>query len=273
MRRKVVLQGGFALTVALPINWAKKNNILKGHDVEITEQHNKLEIHPITNYETEKVKSTITISYKSQLFSEQIEYVYRKGYDKIKINFKKITDFKFIEKSIKDLMGFTIINQTENECVVKNTLQLSDKDFKNILRRNFLVCISLSSLTLNFLENKDKKILDEVLFLQKLNKRLSLFCRRFLLKNPTYTNAIELFSLIKDLEQLTGDCVFVLDEISNSNLNEKKVIPAIEETNKLLTIFYQQFYKQGQEEDLFSDAKENINRLGLNILRRTIIQA
>ena len=124
MKRNVVQQGTTTLMVSLPIKWVKKYNIKKGEELEVSENGRKLIIS--TESQIERTAVEVNLLDNNPIYMYRIvSYAYLNGYDEIKINFTHFKQLEIIQKSVeKFFLGFEIIEQKKNYCIIRNSIRL-----------------------------------------------------------------------------------------------------------------------------------------------------
>jgi len=255
MRRKIVKQGHNALTMTLPSHWTKKFNIKAGDEIEIKEDGKNLmvmaelgECEKTTTINIEKANQYLQ-HYPNNPFLRSIDVLYRLGYDEIKLEFDNAKIMSFIPEELNFLLGFEVIDQGKNFCIIKNIASGLDKQFDNILRRIFLVLQSMASDILEYVEKSEFKKLKSVNDLEMMNNKLTNFCERILnqkgYKDIRRTSAI--YTMISLSEQIADDFRAICDyyngfqkkfKFTKNSLDFfKEVINLIEEFIKLFYNF------------------------------------
>jgi phosphate uptake regulator len=265
MKRKVILHGPSTLTVSLPSKWVKANNVKKGDLLNVLEKGDSLEFVIEENkYDFKEKHINITGLSEDSIWS-LLCIVHKSGFDQIKIDYSDVSSIESIQKIIDSmLIGYEIVDQNKNSLVVKSISTDNIEEINNLLRRLFLVLISLSENSLKFVNKKIDDI-NEVLTLEKSVNRLSNYCER-LVNKKTYknSNSVYLYMLAWLLESI-GDSY---RDISKSFLNnaqsiKRELIDFYESTNKLLLELYDYYYKK-KDSDIYktrTKAKKNVSYL------------
>lgn len=135
MLRKIVKQGNSALTLTLPSEWAKRFKLKAGDELEVIDEKDFLKIS--TEKFGEKTIELDITKLNAPLIWTYVIASYRKGYDLIKLTFKK-EQTKIIQEAVDALLGLAIIEQSNNSCVIKDLSAFpTEKEFQNIQRRIF----------------------------------------------------------------------------------------------------------------------------------------
>ena len=147
MKRKVVLHGPATLTVSLPSSWVKRHKIRKGSELFLDTYDEKLIIRPQKNTERESINLKVDglDRTSAKLF---IRSAYRKGFDNIKLIYKK-QEFEHIRSNTKtnimeivknesnQLVGFELINIQDNKMELAHLTSDKTEEFSRVLRKSF----------------------------------------------------------------------------------------------------------------------------------------
>jgi len=245
----------------LPRKWAVEHGIKKGDELDILESGNKIIISTEKGLESRKI--TLDISAFSDILVKWLLYsIHKSGYDEVELNYKKPNILPVIQKTIKDgLMGFEIIEQSENKCVIKNISENLETEFSPILRRVFLINISMAKNSLEAIKKGNPDDLKNVIILEDTNNKLTNFCERILnqkgYKDSRKTNFI--YIITWQLESIADDYKALCRFLSNSkkiNLT-KDTLSIYEEVNDLVIALNDVFYKFENEKLVDIKTKED----------------
>ncbi|MBR9704127.1 phosphate uptake regulator PhoU [Candidatus Pacearchaeota archaeon] len=232
MKRKIVKQGAATLMISLPATWARENNLEKGGEVSIEEQKNNLIISPD---DLNQSKKSIEINLESNTESSIrtiITTTYRLGYDEIKINFQGIEAIKIISDIVNNtLIGFEIINKTQNSCVIENITEPSQDSFDNIFNKVLLNIDELLELSKDAINNK--KI--DFIHTSKKIQQFDNFCRRVLSKNKNIEESKLLWHFHSSILHASRDLTHLLKYLSKNKTKQDEV--AINLLNESKNIF------------------------------------
>ena len=259
IKRRVVLHGQSTLTISLPASWVRKFNVKKGDELNLEEFGNELRINPEKELHLEKKR--IDIKDFKRLGRNYITSLYTQGYDEISLNYNKSEYIETIRDIIsKELIGFEIIKQGMNNCLIKNLTIHNKDEFDNALRRILLLLLDMSDESLIAIkENNVDKLKNVVLMDHNINK-FSNYCLRLLVKigHANFRKTAIYYHLVKSLEE-TADRY---KDLCDFHLNNKEKIGGdfiiiFGKVNDLLNEFYELFYKYDEEkvEKLFSKIK------------------
>jgi len=259
IRRRVVLHGPSTLTISLPASWVKKFNIKKGDELNLEEFGNELRINSEKELHLEKKR--IDIKDFKRLGRNYIISLYTLGYDEISVNYDKSEYIETVRNIIsEELIGFEIIKQGTNNCLIKNLTSHNKDEFDNALRRIFLLLLDMSSESLIAIkENNADKLKNVVLMDHNINK-FSNYCLRLLVKrgHANFGKTTIYYHLIKSLEEIADRYKDLCDfHLNNKEKVGRDFIIIFGKVNDLLNEFYELFYKYDEEkvEKLFSKIK------------------
>ena len=139
----------------MPRKWSLQFNIKKGDELEVEEEGNKITVSTEKSTELKSKEIDVTGLDRTTILY-YIQSLYRMGYDEIKVIFnesatvhfrtnEKVKVITVIHNEVNRLIGFEIIQQKENYCIIKDLSTSSIKEFDNILRRIFLLLNDASS--------------------------------------------------------------------------------------------------------------------------------
>ncbi|MBS3083294.1 phosphate uptake regulator PhoU [Candidatus Pacearchaeota archaeon] len=248
-KRSIVLHGPSTLTISLPSQWVKKHNLKRGEELTVEELGKELKIYPeeIKNSEEKKL---IEFGIGERVGKSSITGAYRQGYDIIEINFKNPNYIQIIQDIIsKQMIGFEIIQQKEDSCIIKDLTGHTRDEFETVQRRIWLLILDLSEECLNALEKRNKKSMERVKFKDYTINKFTNYCLRHLLKigHSNTKQTVLLYYSIKSLEEIADSykrlCLFSKEE----KFLEKEDLDLIKELNKELEFFYNIWYNYNRE--------------------------
>lgn len=204
MERKLIQQGNSTLMVSLPSTWIKKNGLSKGSLVNIEEEKNDIKIY--TSKIEKKLKAKVKINEKEIPLRRVLLSLYEKGIDEIEIDFPQELIIE-IERIVNELIGFEIIEQNKNYCLIQEITNTSQNDFENIIRRLFLLTKSMLEDGLIAIKNNDKELIEHLEYRDIDINKFSYYCKRLINKNNDLNfDKISYYQIVESLE-------FIGDEI------------------------------------------------------------
>ncbi len=173
--------------------------------------------------------------------------MHKSGYDEIVINYKKSETLKIINKYLKTfLMGFIIMSQTDNKCILKSITKNVESEFDSTLRRAFLVTISLGEETLKYIKEKKFSELLELIHYEQTNNQLTNFCER-LINKGVYKNDKHIcfmYVINWNLEKICDNYKYICKYLADNPVKlSEETLEFFEEANKYFKAYYELFYK------------------------------
>jgi len=111
MKRKINKVGHNTMTISLPSEWVKQNNLTKGDELEVKEDGRQL----IVGCDNKKKEKDIHIHVKSheEFMGRLITGPYIIGYNSIKITYEDSKVYEKILRSSNKILGFEIIEMVK----------------------------------------------------------------------------------------------------------------------------------------------------------------
>ncbi len=248
MKRKVIQIAGSTQLVSLPRKWAKQHNIQKGDEVDVQESGTMVTVTAGSGSVIEKAEVDIT-NLKSMI-PRFIRGMYKRGVDELRLTYSSPETLKIVQESIgKAAVGFEILEHGKNHCIIKYVAG-NIEEFDSILRRTFMMLVSMADESLESIRSKNYSHLNNVAFLEEANNRFTNICRRYLNKNgvpKNYAKLGPLYLIVELLEKIADQykytCFYIAKEASSSTVIDKNVVEIYAKTNKLLHEMYELFYK------------------------------
>jgi len=256
MKRKVIQIANSTQLVSLPRKWALKYGIKKGDEMEVEEQGNKILIS--TDKGTDMGYKEIDINGLDRTtILYYIQTLYRAGYDEIKITFTNPTTFHFrlneneniisiIHNEVNRLIGYEIIQQKENFCIVKNLSQSTISEFDSVLRRIFLLINDTSSDLLKGAKEMSHSLIETVEEKHDSITKFVSYCLRLLNKYgyPDHRKTAIVYHIVLTLDRLTD----VLKNVARDILKIKrrfdvKTIQLIQLVDQCIHTYSEYFFK------------------------------
>ncbi len=252
MKRKAVQHGPSSLTVSLPSRWVKNNNVKKGDELNVDEVGTVLKVYPGKQQLLTKKTRVDFSNIDQEAIRVILSVLYEAGHDEIIISFKDSETIKTIQRTISPtLLGYEVIEQRDNVCVVKNVTGDHVSELNMLIRRAFLVTLSLAENSLQEIKKKKREKLEELLVLEKTNNKLTNYCHRLLNKKPWKDKKIiYTYLIIWVFESICDDYRDLIKTIlKNKKMNfTKDFFRKYNEINNLLRGYYDLFYKYSDEE-------------------------
>ncbi|MFA6088331.1 MAG: AbrB/MazE/SpoVT family DNA-binding domain-containing protein [Candidatus Woesearchaeota archaeon] len=272
MGRKLVKQGKDALTISLPRKWLDKFNLKQGDELEVSEEDNRIVFY--TKEHIAKKKSTLDVSgFNYKTIYNLLNFSYIKGYDEIVVKFEKENELESVKYFIPNLIGFAIIKETKNECILKDMGNTTVEDIDEVIKRIFTLVNSyiddaITDIKVGSTSNKDYIISRD----KDINKLVSLALRSLNKKTViSKEHSQALFNVLIILEHLGDDIgrfwrVACEHKLKSNEEVEQSMQFAKESIDKIFQIYYR-FNKKNIDELLIirDNARKDWNKKRTNI--------
>ncbi|MBU0615033.1 MAG: AbrB/MazE/SpoVT family DNA-binding domain-containing protein [Nanoarchaeota archaeon] len=245
MKRKVSQIGPATLMVSLPAAWAKKNNILKGHEIELTESDHSIILSPST-ISHQPQSMDISFNTAKEFHKRSLEIPYIEGIDELRISYNDPKVIDLVQDGVERLHGLEIVDQRKNQVVIKNIARGENEELDVLIRRIFLMLINSVQESIEYLKSGDLVGLGNLVNAEKISSKLIHFCLRGLnlygYKNKKKTYA--LFTTIWGIEQVLDHYADVAEHLESSKKTlNKKEVAVYESIFFYLKSYYQLLYK------------------------------
>ncbi len=245
------MHGPSTLTVSLPSKWVKNNNIKKGDELNVEDAGSILKVYSGDEHLlTKKIKVDFSDMNKEAINSV-MSVLHKSGYDEIEIIFKNPETVKTIQERINSmLIGYEIIEQKGNLCTVKSVSGDHASELDALIRRSFLVSLSLAKNSLEEIKNGRADKLQELFVLEQTNNKLTNYCHRLLNKKPYKDEkTIYTYLVIWVLESICDDyrdVIHCLMQKAGRKIRAE-ILDLYQEVNSLFERYYQLFYNYSPE--------------------------
>lgn len=247
MKRKLIQMAGKTMVVSLPSNWVKKYGLKKGDEIDLEEQGPRVVISTNKEYGIE----TVNVNLKGateRVIRWTLSALHKSGFDEIVIDHDEKETVKLIEELIKDLfIGFTIMEQTKERCILKSISKDQESELDPTLRRAFLVTISIGEETLDAIKKENFKDLKELATKERMNNQLTNFCERILNKKgyKDHKKTSFVYVIAWNLEKICDNYKYICDLFKDTKKIKvsKDILNLYESANKLFKDYYELFYK------------------------------
>ena len=246
MKRSVIQLAGKTYVISLPAKWVKDYNIKKGDELEVSEEKDKLKISK-DGLKTE-LKTEINLTgYSDDITRRIIGALYKKGYDEVKAHYDDTKQLNIIQKAADSgLIGFEIISNAKNHCILKMVANENEKDFSSVFRRLFYLLTGIGRDAIESLEPLNNEKLQEIISRDKTVNKLADYCRRMINKSKD-ENSHYNYSIAENLEKIGDEYRDMLRFICNQNIPiEKKIIKKFTEVNSYFDSLHEVVYNFNQ---------------------------
>lgn len=245
MKRKIIKQGGGGFTIYLPKKWVDENKLIQGNEIEVEEHGKDLVISPTKSKKKTEAKISLTDSTESSIRA-RITGAYRKGFEKIEVDFKNKKQLEILNDIIKTkLIGFEITQTNEKKCIVENITEPSKEQFETILKKIFLNIDELFSITKIRLNIEKKELQENYKEIEERIMKYDNFCRRIILKERIITSTPELFWSFLSLVMYANRELYHLNNIIKKKISpSKELVEIFNGTHKIFKLIEEAYFKK-----------------------------
>jgi phosphate uptake regulator len=264
MKRKLIKQASQAVTVTLPIEWIRDNNLKSGDEVDFDVRENDLIISSGKKTVGNSIKLDISEMPKNTKYN-LINAAYAAGVDKIKLEIKR-SDYPNFNVNI----GYAIVDQNERQLIIKDIGGNSVENLEEIFKRSFQMIIGFYDSAIEDIFEKHRENYDEVRNRDAEINKFVLFLQRAIMKK-TYPKSSEgkiMFAYSYALEKI-GDEILRLwrTDITSKVVKNQKVKEVIELSREGLSIAFQLYYNYDQKKIIkFMKIREEIRGKALKVM-------
>ncbi|PIY59809.1 hypothetical protein COY95_05110 [Candidatus Woesearchaeota archaeon CG_4_10_14_0_8_um_filter_47_5] len=243
MKRKIMALGKTCLAVSLPTKWHTKHSLKKGNELEIEEQEGRLILK--TTAPKEPLKTTINLkSYSNKTIEKALSALYKSGFDEITVLLDDLSKVLVVETIVKELFfGFTITDQNKSGCTIKSIAQDDSKELQNLIRRVFLINLSLAENSLAFAKSTDYNNLQNLIPLEKTVNQLTNFCQRIIIKGLQEKKPFFSHVIVWNLEKVADEYKYLCQYLSTK---KQALSPGVlaywKQSNTYLRNYYEFFF-------------------------------
>ncbi len=268
MKRKIIQIAGSTHLISLPKPWVVRRGIKKGDEMDLEEQGSKIIITAETNGAPTKIR--ISPEKFGKFHPNYLSAAYHMGYEDVEILYDDTETLEKIYERISNCIGFEIVNQGDNFCRIKTISHVSLSEFDQILRKVFLLLITMGDNIIDVLDQGKYAKLKEVRILEVTNNKLTDFCKRVLNVRgyKDYNKLTLIYSIVMYLEQVADEYRDVCDVLMTRKTKiSPHVLAEFKEVNRFFKEFYESFYKfeNNKIEAVFDKAKPFRERLYLRM--------
>ena len=233
MKRKVIQIGNSTQLVSLPRQWALRQKLKKGDEIEVDDSGDVLRI-SAGKRTGEPKRIELDVSRLGRIVIKVIASLYKAGYDEIALTFSSEQELQWIQRGIQNnCIGMEIIEQGRNRVVAKKILDTIDTEFESVLRRTVIFLNTIAADCLEAARSGDGASVNAVLAMDVNINKFTCFCRRVLNTrgHPQQRLAPPLYCIVEQMEEV-GDifkdiCRFYRDERIRMNPSLQQVFGSV----------------------------------------------
>jgi phosphate uptake regulator len=273
MKRKLVKQGGKALTITLPMKWCRKSNLKPGDEVEVEEQSDRVIVYAGERTSTSKKETSIHLETDNKRFVRSIlGALYRSGYDTLTLTYDDEKIFRSVEAAVNNLIGFEIFDKRRGICTIKSLAIEPEGELNSTLNRIISTTKTLQSIFREDYINNRYDRYEEVEDFRLSCWRLRDYCMRILIKNHTLDeNSYALLVIIWTLEKINKTYKKIYETAKENRMEKNsEVLDYFDEITKYYSDFTETIHKSQLEKI------ENLNteyyrlvEIGMQLVRKS----
>ncbi len=259
MKRKVNRVGTGTLTISLPSKWTEQNHIKLGSELEVKEEGGRIVFSTTEIKNTSKKISFVVDNPIHRGARKYLYYAYKEGYDEIEITVDGPETLARIVREVKSLLGFEIIRQTQNYCLIKNVASPLDSTFPDLLNKAFQMTVSMSEEVLKAFRNKEFSLLGDISEQEMVQNKLVNACLRMINAHQfRVRNCGSLYTLVSILEGIADRMKYICQHYKD------KKIPLDKETEEYFEYYlatireaYEEFHNFDEEKALSNGLRKS----------------
>ncbi|MBD3319093.1 hypothetical protein GF342_04250 [Candidatus Woesearchaeota archaeon] len=246
MKRKVIQLAEKTFVVSLPSTWVKKYGVQKSDELRVEEKHNALVISTDGAIEVPESIS-VDISGLTEGFVKSIVSVLHKvGYDEIEFLYDDPVLAALVCKRTEELIGFEVVEQTPKRVVIKNVSGDLTHELDSMVRRTFLVTLSLAESVASMIAKGQLSELQSLLPLEKTSNRLTNYCHRLLNKQSRGSQTVFLYTILSVLESIGDEFRDICLSLHTAeSLPRAELVGLLQKVGQHLRKYYAHFYDAG----------------------------
>lgn len=270
MKRKLVKQGSSTLTVSLPSNWLKQQQLGEGDELTIVEKGSLLELQAVES----SVKKTATIDVSKGFTKNDLAHYYMLGFDELVLTTVSSDMLKIIKSQMPELIGFEIITQDETSLTIKSISNAMEDEFDSILQKTVFLLKQMSADLVDALEKNQLDRLENIKELEGLNNKFTLFLVRIITKRgyKDSSKTLPAYEFIKHLERVADKYKYMCETITSAPTKDAVMLFA--KVHEFLSLAVSYFLKFSTEKktELSKLRKELTNESKDSILKKDSLE-
>ena len=264
IKRKVIQIANSTQLVSLPRKWALRNGVKKGDEIDVKEDGNKIIVS--TEAQEDNEKTTLNLTTAEKFLRRSLDVLYRYGYDEVEVKYEDPAIVELLQKSTNELLGFEIVSQGPNSCIIKNIASGAEADFGNVLRRLFIMIDSMLKDCYSYIESKDYESLKKIKHFDTVINKFTNFSERILNKKgyKEFKKTSFMYFIVCGLEQISDELREMSDYLYEASTKSKSKVMVSREVLDIYKLaqehfglFYKMFYS-GNKELLYEKKQKRI---------------
>ena len=246
MKRKLVRQAGQAVTITLPIEWVRENNLKPGDEIDLETTGKKLLLKSDSKTLTGSLDLDLT-GFSRRMSIININAAYARGIDKIKVKTNQYPD-------LNQNIGYVVVSQKTDSLIIKDVSGQSDENPEKILKRAFQIIIGFLDSAIDDIFEKQKAKLETPQKIDFEVNRFILLLHRSIMKHSSSDNAMGkiMFAYAYNLEKISDEIQrlwrkSILTKITRSKKIKDIIMLAKTSLEKSFELYFQSNAKKVEE--------------------------
>ena len=248
MKRKAIQLAKNTLVVSLPSSWVKRYGVKKGAELELEEIGAMLSVALTAQDDIKKV--ILDASHLSERpLRWAISGLHKQGFDQVEVRYESPKTADILHDLLRDtLLGFTVVSQRERVMILRQVTRDADDQFDPVLRRAFLVTISLAEGVADAERRGDYDELKDLTILERTNNQLTNFCLRLISKGKAGILHPHLYyTILWNLEKVADEYKYLVTALPKKHTLDKHSITLLQDTAQLVRLYYELFFSSGTQ--------------------------
>jgi phosphate uptake regulator len=162
MKRKLISQGGSALTITLPSKWLKANSLKGGDEIDLEEEANILHVSAKGSHAQDR---SIMLELDFERFNSYrsiIGGLYRGGYSEIRLKFTNPKVIPLLQKTVDSLYGLELFDMDEKSCTIRSIFKPEVNDLRSHINRMVHNVVTMHSILMRDIKSRSYAAKDEM---------------------------------------------------------------------------------------------------------------
>jgi len=205
MKRKIITQANQALTITLPIGWARENNLSKNSELDLKVVGKSLVINSDSPISGNSLKVNFNNLTSKNIYNQIVAF-YSKGLDEIEIISEKDIS-SLITRCLNSTIGFALVSQSKDKFIIKDINPGNYPNLDEIFKRVFQMILLFYEAALKDIFGKQKETIES---LKSRDREVNKFCvyLQRAINKMSYENQIKgriIFTYSFELEKISDE--------------------------------------------------------------------
>ena len=273
MKRKIIKLGQATYVASLPSKWIRENQLEKGDYLDVEEEDNSLVLRTKKKLKFSEARIDVT-SYKNKNIGNILNQTYRKGFDKVHVKYKTQEQFNEISRLTREtLLGFDIVEQNENYCLLANIAEPGEDKFEVLLRKLFLSIKHEATEIIDELRKGNSSEMQKRNEIKNSIDKYTNIIRRMIIKYQIHgnKNSYLLFYSTSLLSLIHHAYYYMYKYAHDKDKLSKTTFGILDDSVKLFDEYYRAFYKKDLNitHDLIMKKVELVDKEGYKLLEKS----